>query len=94
MSGNDPQTIAALWQQAVTAGRTAPAYLVDEGERWREVAWAEARSRVDELAHALLDLGMKKGDGLALVCSFIGRPNISSCFASPYSAGVKIESHK
>jgi len=51
MSSDDPRTVAALWQRAVTAGRTVPAYLVDGRDSWREVSWAEAGSRVVELAH-------------------------------------------
>src|SRR6266571_7046401 len=69
MSSDDPHTIAALWRGAVTAGRTAPAYLVDSRDSWREVSWAEAGSRVDEFAHGLLELGIKRGDRVAILGS-------------------------
>src|SRR5439155_8142812 len=69
MSSHDRQTIAALWQRAVTAARTAPAYLVDSDDSWREVSWAEADNRVDELAHGLLELGIKRGDHVAILGS-------------------------
>ncbi|TML03075.1 MAG: hypothetical protein E6G36_10305 [Actinobacteria bacterium] len=69
MSSDDPRTVAALWQRAVTAGRTVPAYLVDGRDSWREVSWAEAGSRVDELAHGLLDLGITRGDRVAILGS-------------------------
>ena len=69
MSSDDPRTVAALWQRAVTAGRTVPAYLVDSRDSWREVSWAEAGSRVDELAHGLLDLGITRGDRVAILGS-------------------------
>ena len=69
MSGGGPRTIATLWQTAVTRASSVPAYLVDEGESWREVSWAQAGARVDELAHGLLDLGIAKGDRFAILGS-------------------------
>ena len=44
MAGN--RTIPRLWRDAV-ARNTGTAYLVDEGESWREVSWREAAERVD-----------------------------------------------
>jgi len=69
VSSDEPRTIAALWQQALTTERSVPAYLVDDGDSWREVSWAEAGRRVDELAHGLLDLGINKGDRFAILGS-------------------------
>jgi long-chain acyl-CoA synthetase len=69
MSSDDARTIAALWQRAVTAERRVAAYLVDDGDSWHEVSWAEAAARVDELAHGLLELGIKKGDRFAILGS-------------------------
>jgi long-chain acyl-CoA synthetase len=64
-----PRTIARLWQDAVARGWDGPAYLVQEGDEWREVSWAEAALGVDELAHGLLDLGIGKGDVFAILAS-------------------------
>jgi long-chain acyl-CoA synthetase len=61
------RTIWSLWQQAVSAERTNPAYLVEESDGWREVSWAEAARGVDELAHGLLALGVRKGDSFGIV---------------------------
>jgi long-chain acyl-CoA synthetase len=61
------RTIASLWQNAVAKERTTPAYLVEEGDGWREISWAEAAEAVDELAHGLLALGLRKGDSFAIV---------------------------
>jgi long-chain acyl-CoA synthetase len=61
------RTIASLWQNAVAQERTTPAYLVEEGDGWREISWAEAAEAVDELAHGLLALGLRKGDSFAIV---------------------------
>jgi long-chain acyl-CoA synthetase len=66
---DDPRTIAALWQGAVKAKHAVPAYLIDDSGTWREVSWAEAAARVDELAHGLLELGIKKGDRFAILGS-------------------------
>jgi long-chain acyl-CoA synthetase len=64
-----PRTIARLWQDAVASKRTGAAYLVQDGDTWREVSWHEAATAVDELAHGLLDLGVRKGDAFAILAS-------------------------
>jgi long-chain acyl-CoA synthetase len=63
------RTIARLWQDAVARGLESPAYLVQEGEAWRPVSWAEAAEAVDEIAHGLLALGVRKGDAFAILAS-------------------------
>ncbi|MDQ2967402.1 MAG: long-chain fatty acid--CoA ligase [Actinomycetota bacterium] len=63
------RTIARLWQDAVARGLDGPAYLVQEGENWRPVSWAEAARAVDEIAHGLLALGLRKGDAFAILAS-------------------------
>ena len=61
------KTIGALWGNALAAGRTSPAYLVEEGDGWREVSWAEAGQAVEELANGLLALGVRKGDAFGIL---------------------------
>jgi len=61
------RTITRLWRKAVTAGRTNPAYLVEEPDGWREVGWDEAAVAVDELASGLLALGVRKGDAFGIL---------------------------
>ena len=61
------RTIWSLWQEALTEQRTRPAYLVEEDGAWREVSQAEAAEAVDELAHGLLALGVKKGDSFGML---------------------------
>ncbi len=63
------RTIARLWQDAVARDLDGPAYLVQEGEAWRPVSWAEAAQAVDEIAHGLLALGVRKGDAFAILAS-------------------------
>jgi long-chain acyl-CoA synthetase len=64
------RTIARLWQDAVARQPAGPAYLVHEGgDEWRPVSWAEAAEAVDELAHGLLALGIRKGDAFAILAS-------------------------
>jgi long-chain acyl-CoA synthetase len=63
------RTIARLWQDAVARGLDSPAYLVQEGDSWRPVSWAEAAQAVDEIAHGLLALGVRKGDAFAILAS-------------------------
>src|SRR5215210_7797931 len=61
------RTIARLWRDAVSAGRTNPAYLEQVGDGWRPVTWHDAAERVDAYANGLLSLGVRKGDAFALL---------------------------
>jgi long-chain acyl-CoA synthetase len=63
------RTIARLWSDAIARRWQGPAYLVDEGDRWREFSWQEAATAVDELAHGLLALGVRKGDAFGILGS-------------------------
>ena len=62
------RTIARLWEDAV-ARNAGTAYLVQDRDEWREVSWAEAGRAVDEIAHGLLALGVRKGDAFAILAS-------------------------
>jgi long-chain acyl-CoA synthetase len=66
---NQARTIARLWRDAVGRRWPGPAYLVQDGETWREVSWEEAATAVDELAHGLIALGIRKGDAFAILAS-------------------------
>jgi long-chain acyl-CoA synthetase len=61
------RTIARLWRDAVAAGRSSPAYLVETDDGWRDVSWAEADERVRAYANGLLARGVQKGDNVALL---------------------------
>src|SRR5262249_51035363 len=63
------RTIAQLWRDAVGRDPDGPAYLVEENGEWHRVTWAEAGRIVDELAHGLLALGVRKGDAFAVLGS-------------------------
>ena len=63
------RTIARLWQDALGRGWRNPAYLVQDEDGWREVSWDEAARAVDEIAHGLLALGVRKGDAFAILGS-------------------------
>src|SRR5947208_9550070 len=62
-----PRTIARLWLDAVARDRSRPAYVVERDGEWREVSWREAAEIVDEYAHGLLALGIRKGDAFAIL---------------------------
>ena len=64
MAGN--RTIPRLWRDAV-AQNTGTAYLVEEDTGWREVTWAEAAARVENLANGLLARGVRKGDAFGIL---------------------------
>lgn len=59
------RTIARLWRDAVTHDREGAAYLVQHGDHWHDVSWAEAAERVENLANGLLARGVHKGDAFA-----------------------------
>jgi long-chain acyl-CoA synthetase len=61
------RTIGRLWRDAVGAGRSSPAYLVEGPDGWREVSWEEAGRAVDEIANGLLALGVRKGDAFGIL---------------------------
>jgi long-chain acyl-CoA synthetase len=63
------RTIARLWQGALARRPDEPAYLVEENGEWHQVTWAEAGRVVDELAHGLLALGIRKGDAFGILAS-------------------------
>ena len=63
------RTIARLWQDAVTRGWEAPAYLAETSDGWEPVSGQEAALAVDELANGLLALGVRKGDAFAILAS-------------------------
>ena len=61
------RTIGQLWNDAVAAGRTTPAYLVEGPDGWREVGWEEAGRAVEEIANGLLARGIRKGDAFGIL---------------------------
>ncbi len=63
------RTIARLWEEAVARAPDDAAYLVEEDGSWHALTWAEAGSIVDELAHGLLALGVRKGDAFGILAS-------------------------
>ena len=65
--GAQPRTIPRLWQDAVAAKRTSPAYLVERNGGWEPVPWPEAATAVEELANGLLALGIRKGDAFGIL---------------------------
>ncbi|HEX4747173.1 MAG TPA: long-chain fatty acid--CoA ligase [Gaiellaceae bacterium] len=62
-----PRTIARLWQDAVAAGHTGPAYLAESDEGWVEVSWTDADERIRAYANGLLARGVRKGDTFAIL---------------------------
>ena len=61
------RTIPEVWRDAVSADRSFPAYLVQEGDAWRKVSWQEAGTAVGELANGLLARGLRKGDAFGIL---------------------------
>jgi long-chain acyl-CoA synthetase len=60
-------TAPALWRYVLEQGPTAPAYLEEQADGWREISWQEAAQRVEALAHGLLARGVRRGDAVAVI---------------------------
>ena len=63
----ESRTGPALWHYVIERGFTAPAYLEEVEDGWREVSWDEAAGRVEALAHGLLARGVRRGDAVAVI---------------------------
>jgi long-chain acyl-CoA synthetase len=59
------RTIARLWRDAVARDRPGAAYLVQHGDHWHAVTWAEAAERVENMANGLLARGVRSGEAFA-----------------------------
>src|SRR5215217_6230110 len=62
----EKRTIERLWRDAVAAGRPTPAYLIQDGQEWRPLSWADAAERVESYANGLLSLGTIGAIGAAI----------------------------
>ena len=65
----EKRTIERLWRDAVGAGRSTPAYLIQDGDEWRPLSWEEAADRVESYANGLLSLGVRKGDAFSILAT-------------------------
>jgi long-chain acyl-CoA synthetase len=61
------KTIARLWLDATARERSTPQYLVERDGAWEPVSLGEAATAVDELAHGLLALGVRRGDAFGIL---------------------------
>jgi long-chain acyl-CoA synthetase len=69
MADSSPRTVPALWQAALAANRSGPAYLAERDGGWVPVTWQEAGERVNDLANGLLALGIEKGDAFGILAA-------------------------
>ena len=65
----EKRTIERLWRDAVAAGRTTPAYLIQDGDDWRPLSWEEAAELVESYANGLLSLNVRKGDAFSILAT-------------------------
>src|SRR5207244_6486805 len=57
------------WRVRATRAGARTAYPVKEGDSWRDISRTGAGRAVDELAHGLLALGIRKGDAFGILAS-------------------------
>src|SRR5690349_18891726 len=63
------RTVPRLWLDAMAERRTSTAYMAEKEGGWEPVAWADAGTRVTELANGLLALGISRGDAFGILAS-------------------------
>jgi long-chain acyl-CoA synthetase len=61
------ETMVDVWTAAVGRAGGDPAFLAQDGHAWRAIGWQEAGRWVDELAAGFLELGVTRGDPVAIV---------------------------
>src|SRR5262245_24446347 len=61
------RTAPELWREAVRNAPPDSAYLEEQADGWRPVAWEEAAERVEALARGLLARGVRHGDRIAVL---------------------------
>ncbi len=66
---SEKRTIERLWRDAIAADRQTPAYLIQDGDDWNPLSWAEANERVEGYANGLLALGVRKGDAFSILAT-------------------------
>ncbi len=65
--GTAPRTLEELWRTATAERRPGPAYLVRCGSDWVARSWEDVAREVEELAAGLLELGIRRGDRVAIL---------------------------
>jgi long-chain acyl-CoA synthetase len=63
----DDRTVIDRFRRRVEEQPTRPALRYHDGDDWRVLTWAEYGTRVEELAAALIALGIEAGDRVALL---------------------------
>jgi long-chain acyl-CoA synthetase len=56
-----------MWREAASLRRSNPPFLAETPDGWRAVGWDEAATRVDGLAAGFAELGIRKGDRVAIL---------------------------
>ncbi len=67
-SGNEPRTLAELFLKAAEFNR-ADALSYKKDGAWQAISSAEMLARIENIALGLYDLGLRKGDRIALLAS-------------------------
>src|SRR5438270_3439061 len=63
----ESRTAPTLSRHVLEQRRPTPAYLEEQPDGWRDVAWDGAARRVDALGRALLARGIRRGDAVAVL---------------------------
>jgi long-chain acyl-CoA synthetase len=64
---NGLRSVPALFRRNAKSNPLAPAYREKEFGIWQTWTWADATSEAEELAFGLIDLGIKRGDFVAII---------------------------
>ena len=82
----DPLTFPRLLARNATEYGQRPAYREKEFGIWQSWTWADAEARINTLAEGLIELGLNKGDHVAIIGR--NRPALYMAMVSIQSAGA------
>lgn len=67
MNANQP--FFPQWVEKMSSRGSLPAIKFKQSREWQEIGWTDYRQAVEEMAVALIDMGLKPGDKIALFAS-------------------------
>src|SRR4051812_34241797 len=65
--GVDGKTIGEMLRNRAKATPDTPAFRTKRAGTWQDLSWRQASERAEALAQGLLDLGLQRGDRVALL---------------------------
>src|SRR5437764_1330173 len=91
MATNAKLRVMDVFDRAVRTHGPRPALRVKRGGAWRTISWDEYHKQVRSIARALMAVGLRKGDGVAIIgynCPEWFFTDIGAIYAGAVPAGI------